>query len=69
MNVIKMKWVWKDETTLMRVHKVPRRKMFTPKEADFLPCKLRRFRDETGNQPSVSVKWEIDPRLMEIGGE
>ena len=40
------KWVWKDETTLMRVHKVPRRKMFTPKEADFLPCKLKRFRDE-----------------------
>ena len=39
-------WIWKDETTLMRVHKVPRRKMFTPKEADFLPCKLRRFRDE-----------------------
>ena len=39
-------WVWKDETTLTRVHKVPRRKMFTPKEADFLPCKLRRFRDE-----------------------
>ena len=39
-------WIWKDETTLTRVHKVPRRKMFTPKEADFLPCKLRRFRDE-----------------------
>ena len=39
-------WVWKDETTLTRVHKVPRRKMFTPKEADFLPCKLKRFRDE-----------------------
>ena len=39
-------WVWKDEITLTRIHKVPRRKMVTPKEADFLPCKLKRFRDE-----------------------
>jgi len=42
----KDEWIWEDETTLVRVHKVPRRKMFIPKEADFLPCKLRRFRDE-----------------------
>ena len=38
-------WIWKDETTLVRVHNTPRRKMFVPKEADFLPCRLKRFRD------------------------
>ena len=36
---------WKDETTLVRVHHTPRRRMFVPKEADFLPCRLKRFRD------------------------
>ena len=40
----KDEWVWKDEVTLMRVHKTPRRRMFVPKEADFLPCRLKRFR-------------------------
>ena len=38
-------WIWKDETTLVRVHNTPRRKMFVPKEADFVPCRLKRFRD------------------------
>ena len=38
-------WIWKDETTLVRAHNIPRRKMFVPKEADFLPCRLKRFRD------------------------
>ena len=39
------KWIWQDETTLVRVHNTPRRRMFVPKEAEFLPCKLKRFRD------------------------
>ena len=42
----KDEWVWKDEVTLVRVHKTPRRRMFVPKEADFLPCRLKRFRDD-----------------------
>ena len=53
-------WIWKDETTLTRVHKVPRRKMFTPKEADFLPCKLRRFRDE----PETNQVFQSSGRLI-----
>ena len=39
------KWIWQDETTLVRVHNTPRRRMFVPKEAEFPPCKLNRFRD------------------------
>ena len=39
------KWIWQDETTLVRVHNTPRRRMFVPKEAEFLPCNLKRFRD------------------------
>ena len=42
----KDEWIWKDEVTLVRVHKTPRRRMFVPKEADFLPCRLKRFRDD-----------------------
>ena len=42
----KDEWIWKDEVTLVRVHKTPRRIMFVPKEADFLPCRLKRFRDD-----------------------
>ena len=42
----KDEWIWKDETTLVRVHNTPRRRMFAPKEADFLPCRLKRFRDD-----------------------
>ena len=53
-------WIWKDETTLVRVHKVPRRKMFTPKEADFLPCKLKRFRDER----ETNQMFQSSGRLM-----
>ena len=39
-------WLWKDESTLVRLHREPRRKMFVPKEASYIPCDLRRFRDE-----------------------
>ena len=39
-------WVWKDESTLVRAHREPRRKMFVPKEASNIPCDLRRFRHE-----------------------
>ena len=42
----KDEWLWKDEVTLVRAHKTPRRRMFVPKEADFLPCRLKRFRDD-----------------------
>ena len=46
MKIVRDEWIWKDETTLVRVHNTPRRRMFVPKEADFLPCKLKRFRDD-----------------------
>ena len=39
------KWIWQDETTLVRAHNTPRRRRFVPKEAESLPCKLKRFRD------------------------
>ena len=44
-KVCQDEWVLKDETTVIRAHKTPRKKMFIPKEADFLPCRLKRFRD------------------------
>jgi len=60
------KWVWQDETTLVRVHNTPRRKMFVPKEADFLPCKLKRCRDvrETyqvfqSNGRTIKDSWRL----------
>ena len=39
-------WKWEDESTLVRVHNEPRRRLFVPKEAEFLPCRLRRIKDD-----------------------
>ena len=39
-------WKWEDESTLVRVHNEPRRRLFIPKEAEFLPCRLRRIKDD-----------------------
>ena len=62
----KDEWIWKDEATLVRVHKEPRRKMFIPKEASYLPCDLRRFRDERetlqvfqSNERKIVDSWRL----------
>ena len=39
-------WKWEDESTLVRVHNEPRRRLFIPKEAEYLPCRLRRIKDD-----------------------
>ena len=39
-------WVWEDESTLIRLQNEPRRKLFVPKEAGYLPCSLKRVRDD-----------------------
>ena len=33
-------WRWEDESTLVRIHNEPRRKLFIRREAEFLPCRL-----------------------------
>ena len=40
------KWEWHNYETLVRVHNIPRRKMFVPKEPDYTQCKLRWIVDE-----------------------
>ena len=54
-------WKWEDESTLIRVHNEPRRKLFIPKEADFLPCSLKRIRDDR----TTTQKFQSNTRTIE----
>eukprot|EP00435_Cladocopium_sp_Y103_P015469 s934_g3.t2 len=59
-------WHWEDESTLIRIHNEPRRKLFIPKEAEFLPCSLRRIRDDRettqifqSSQRTIKDSWRM----------
>ena len=55
-------WVWEDESTLIRVHNEPGRKLFVPK----LPCSLKRVRDDRvtiqkfqSNSKPIKDSWRM----------
>ena len=52
--------------TNLPLHREPRRKMFVPKEASYIPCDLRRFRDERetlqvfqSNERKLKDSWRL----------
>ena len=57
-------WRWEDESTLVRVHNEPRRKLFIPKEAEHLPCSLKRIKDDRttrfqSNTRTITDSWRL----------
>ena len=59
-------WKWEDESTPVRVHNEPRRRLFIPKEAEYLPCRLRRIKDDRrtfqkfqSNSRTVDDSWRM----------
>ena len=63
------KWIWQDETTLVRAHNTPRRRRFVPKEAESPSLQVETISGCSRDIPSVSVKWKNHQRFMEISWE